>query len=88
MPFTGLLFLLYLLFSSLARYGLEFLLGEVTYLGPFSYTQVLSLLAVALGVVLGYLLWARQREWGEEEEGEEPEDVEEAEPASESQEEV
>jgi len=88
LPFTGFLFLIYLLFSSLARYALEFLLGNITYLGPFSYTQVLSLLAVALTVVLGYLLWARQREWGEEEEDEEPEEVEEAEPASENQEEV
>jgi phosphatidylglycerol:prolipoprotein diacylglycerol transferase len=71
MPFTGFIFMVYLLFSSLARYALEFLLGEITYLGPFSYTQVLSLLTVALAVVLGYLLWARQREWVEEEEGEE-----------------
>ena len=71
MPFTGFIFMVYLLLSSLARYALEFLLGEITYLGPFSYTQVLSLLTVALAVVLGYLIWARQREWGEEEEGEE-----------------
>jgi len=89
LPFTGLLFLVYLLFSSLARYALEFLLGEVTYLGPFSYTQVLSLLTVALAVVLGYLLWARQREWGEEEEGEdeseEAGDTGEAEPAGEEE---
>lgn len=87
-PFTGFIFMVYLIFSSLARYALEFLLGEITYLGPFSYTQVLSLLTVALGVVLGYLLWARQREWGEEEEGEEIEEAAEIAPGEEESEEV